>query len=209
MGRWTQYDEDDYRLPSGFTRVGYDADTGQYSYRDRSGSEWTGAPYAQYGPLRPVGGTHRADAGVEVDAEEDLPSPTDSRGRNPKVSLDEPWTPVTKEMADLNIISNPMLPHRSQTPGGRLIRRTRELAQRIRSKSVSAVRDRIPGLGGDAAQHETIEDEPKPLVQTETLRPTPPPAVKKEYAIHVPSTRRNPSGKRVSGSASAETSKPD
>ena len=60
MGRWTQYDEvsapspicnsanyiqDSYRLPEGMVRVGYDADTQQYTFRDMTdGSRWTGAP---------------------------------------------------------------------------------------------------------------------------------------------------------------------
>lgn len=32
-------------------RVGYDADTETYSYRDRDGSYWEGAPGARYGQL--------------------------------------------------------------------------------------------------------------------------------------------------------------
>jgi hypothetical protein len=32
-------------------RVGYDADTQQYSYRDHDGSYWEGAPGARYGVL--------------------------------------------------------------------------------------------------------------------------------------------------------------
>jgi hypothetical protein len=32
-------------------RVGYDADTQQYSYRDQDGSYWEGAPGARYGVL--------------------------------------------------------------------------------------------------------------------------------------------------------------
>ncbi|KIK57310.1 hypothetical protein GYMLUDRAFT_124532, partial [Collybiopsis luxurians FD-317 M1] len=65
MGRWTQYDEDAYRLPAGFKRTGYDADTGQYTYSDRSGNAWTGAPYEEYGVMRRTGGTVRADAGSQ------------------------------------------------------------------------------------------------------------------------------------------------
>ncbi|KAK7035803.1 hypothetical protein R3P38DRAFT_606477 [Favolaschia claudopus] len=55
MGRWTQYDEDSYRLPSGTTRTGYDADTGCYSYRDASGRTYTGEPGSRYGPMHPEG----------------------------------------------------------------------------------------------------------------------------------------------------------
>ncbi|THU89374.1 hypothetical protein K435DRAFT_865353 [Dendrothele bispora CBS 962.96] len=44
MGRWTQYDEDEYRLPPGVRRTGYDADTGQYHFSGGGKS----APYSRY-----------------------------------------------------------------------------------------------------------------------------------------------------------------
>ncbi|KAJ7701915.1 hypothetical protein B0H17DRAFT_167964 [Mycena rosella] len=50
MGRWTQYDEDSYRLPEGMVRTGYDADTGRYTFQDRTGT-YVGAVGAQYGPM--------------------------------------------------------------------------------------------------------------------------------------------------------------
>ncbi|KAH9885404.1 hypothetical protein C8Q73DRAFT_717709 [Cubamyces lactineus] len=76
MGRWTQYDEDSYRLPEGMKRVGYDSDTGRYYYRDRDGSLWEGPEGAQYGELRRVQGapavavtddhTHDEDEEAEI-----------------------------------------------------------------------------------------------------------------------------------------------
>ncbi|KAF4607935.1 hypothetical protein EYR40_000271 [Pleurotus pulmonarius] len=54
MGRWTQYDEDSYRLPPGVKRTAYDADTGVYTYRDGNGQIYTGAPHQRYGTLRPI-----------------------------------------------------------------------------------------------------------------------------------------------------------
>jgi hypothetical protein len=72
MGRWTQYDEaspapclparsdanqpmagaqDAYRLPAGFTRAGYDADTGVHYFRDGAGAVW--GSLASYGAMRP------------------------------------------------------------------------------------------------------------------------------------------------------------
>ncbi|KAH9917163.1 hypothetical protein B0H21DRAFT_770192 [Amylocystis lapponica] len=60
MGRWTQYDEDDYRLPEGMKRVGYDADSGTYMFRDRDGTLWEGSEGAQYGELKQVSGTAAA-----------------------------------------------------------------------------------------------------------------------------------------------------
>ncbi|KAF8808207.1 hypothetical protein BYT27DRAFT_7190354 [Phlegmacium glaucopus] len=47
MGRWTQYDEDDYRLPEGMKRIGYDSDTRRYYFRDQDGSVWQGPEYGE------------------------------------------------------------------------------------------------------------------------------------------------------------------
>lgn len=54
MGRWSHLDTDEERLPEGMTRVGYDADTQIYTYRDSDGSHWEGAPGSQYGKLHRV-----------------------------------------------------------------------------------------------------------------------------------------------------------
>ncbi|KAK0718450.1 hypothetical protein B0T26DRAFT_331658 [Lasiosphaeria miniovina] len=51
MGRWSHLDTDEERLPPGMTRVGYDADTQIYTYRDTDGSIWEGVPGSQYGTL--------------------------------------------------------------------------------------------------------------------------------------------------------------
>ncbi|KAG2022590.1 hypothetical protein CC2G_000327 [Coprinopsis cinerea AmutBmut pab1-1] len=56
MGRWTQYDEDDYRLPEGMKRIGYDSDTGRYFFRDADGSIWASAEGSEYGELSKVSG---------------------------------------------------------------------------------------------------------------------------------------------------------
>jgi len=53
MGRWTQYDEDSYRLPEGLVRIGYDADTMQYTFCDPEGQIYVGSPGATYGVLTP------------------------------------------------------------------------------------------------------------------------------------------------------------
>ena len=72
MGRWTQDDEvgilqgfvsalfsnisrqDGCRLPEGVIRIGYDADTGIYTFRDEEGTIYTSSPYERYGYLTPV-----------------------------------------------------------------------------------------------------------------------------------------------------------
>jgi LysM domain len=54
MSRFSQYDSDSERLPEGMTRVGYDADTQTYTYKDSDGSYWEGPAGARYGRLRRV-----------------------------------------------------------------------------------------------------------------------------------------------------------
>ncbi|KAJ8475054.1 hypothetical protein ONZ51_g6799 [Trametes cubensis] len=71
MGRWTQYDEDSYRLPEGMKRVGYDSDTGRYYYRGSDGSLWEGPQGAQYGELRPAQGAPACVAADDHTQDED------------------------------------------------------------------------------------------------------------------------------------------
>ncbi|KAI6087351.1 carbohydrate-binding module family 50 protein [Hypoxylon rubiginosum] len=54
MSRWSQYDTDEERLPDGMQRIGYDADTQTYTFRDTDGSTWESAPGNQYGQLHRV-----------------------------------------------------------------------------------------------------------------------------------------------------------
>ncbi|KAH7161718.1 peptidoglycan-binding LysM [Dactylonectria macrodidyma] len=54
MSRFSQYDTDEERLPEGMSRVGYDADTQVYTFRDSDGSYWESAPGCQYGHLTKV-----------------------------------------------------------------------------------------------------------------------------------------------------------
>lgn len=53
MSRWSYYDTDEERLPEGFQRIGYDADSQTYTFRDtRDGSLWEGPVGVEYGELR-------------------------------------------------------------------------------------------------------------------------------------------------------------
>lgn len=54
MPRRFDYDSDQERLPEGMIRVGYDADTEVYTFRDADGSLWEGPPGCQYGHLTKV-----------------------------------------------------------------------------------------------------------------------------------------------------------
>ncbi|KAK0469305.1 uncharacterized protein EV420DRAFT_1472560 [Desarmillaria tabescens] len=54
MVRWSQYNEDSYRLPEGFRRIGYDADTMRYTFSDKRGKLYQSPPGEEYGTLTPV-----------------------------------------------------------------------------------------------------------------------------------------------------------
>ncbi|KAF8964739.1 hypothetical protein BDZ97DRAFT_1918703 [Flammula alnicola] len=56
--RWTQYQEDSYRLPEGFKRIGYDSDTKRYTFQDKNGVVYQGEPGLDYGTLTPVPPSH-------------------------------------------------------------------------------------------------------------------------------------------------------
>jgi hypothetical protein len=47
--------QDEYRLPEGMKRIGYDADTQCYTFRDAEGNFFESAPGSRYGELRPAG----------------------------------------------------------------------------------------------------------------------------------------------------------
>lgn len=54
MNRFTQFDEDSYRLPEGVKRIAYDADSQRYLFRDRLGQLYQNEPGDEYGVLQPV-----------------------------------------------------------------------------------------------------------------------------------------------------------
>lgn len=43
--------QDEYRLPHGMKRVGYDADTQKYTFEDENGDLWEGPEGAEYGEM--------------------------------------------------------------------------------------------------------------------------------------------------------------
>ncbi|KAF1919174.1 hypothetical protein BDU57DRAFT_512115 [Ampelomyces quisqualis] len=54
MGRFPDLDADEHRLPEGMQRVGYDADTECYTFRDAAGKFFESARGSRYGDLRPA-----------------------------------------------------------------------------------------------------------------------------------------------------------
>ncbi|KAF1966833.1 hypothetical protein BU23DRAFT_592916 [Bimuria novae-zelandiae CBS 107.79] len=53
MGRWADRDSDEERLPEGFQRIGYDADTQTYTFRAPDGTIYESAEGNRYGELYP------------------------------------------------------------------------------------------------------------------------------------------------------------
>jgi hypothetical protein len=43
--------QDDYRLPEGMKRIGYDSESGRYYFRDTDGSVWVGPQGAEFGQM--------------------------------------------------------------------------------------------------------------------------------------------------------------
>jgi hypothetical protein len=78
--------QDDYRLPEGMKRVGYDADSGKYFFRDDEGHTWEGQEGAHFGEM--TRGTHApfdffqmtlADFNIQLQSRMVLRSPTVTR----------------------------------------------------------------------------------------------------------------------------------
>jgi hypothetical protein len=45
-------EQDEHRLPDGFKRIGYDADTGRYYFSDADGNYWEGPQGAEFGEMK-------------------------------------------------------------------------------------------------------------------------------------------------------------
>ncbi|KAI0043167.1 hypothetical protein FA95DRAFT_1563585 [Auriscalpium vulgare] len=57
--QFNDYAEDAHRLPTGMVRTAYDADTRQYTFRDKNGQLFVSAPGEEYGTLIPLKDAHR------------------------------------------------------------------------------------------------------------------------------------------------------
>ncbi|SJL13204.1 uncharacterized protein ARMOST_16643 [Armillaria ostoyae] len=87
MPRWSQHAEDSFRLPEGFKRIGYDADTMRYAFTDKHGKLYRSAPGEEYGTLTPVAFSASTDRpGAFSDGE----SPNvESTGPAPKLTFSD------------------------------------------------------------------------------------------------------------------------
>lgn len=96
MGRWSQYDTDEERLPEGMVRIGYDADDQTYTFRDTSdGSIWESAPGNQYGRLTRISGpSQQASHGFDDDDDDDNEHPPPYTVHEPEVSWRHEMMPL-------------------------------------------------------------------------------------------------------------------
>lgn len=85
MPRRYNYDTDEERLPDGMTRVGYDADTQVYTFRDTDGSLWEGPPGCQYGRMTKVADAPKRSSDsdrdvvyIDVESGDPVPSHNDA-----------------------------------------------------------------------------------------------------------------------------------
>ncbi|KAK0229784.1 hypothetical protein EDD85DRAFT_956881 [Armillaria nabsnona] len=88
MPRWSQHAEDSFRLPEGFKRIGYDADTMRYTFTDKHGKMYRSAPGEEYGTLTPVAFSASTDRpGAFSDGES--PKPVESTSPAPKLTFSD------------------------------------------------------------------------------------------------------------------------
>ncbi|KAH9861332.1 hypothetical protein IAQ61_011069 [Plenodomus lingam] len=68
MARYTDADSDAQRLPEGFHRIGFDADTSIYTFSGPDGKLYESEPGNRYGELYPVGEPRpqRSEADIEA-----------------------------------------------------------------------------------------------------------------------------------------------
>jgi hypothetical protein len=82
--------QDEYRLPEGMGRMGYDADTGKYIYEDQDGSTWEGVEAASLGPRCKIAGTSSVDCSSQSLSAIQMPrprSPQKKQRMTPRMSM--------------------------------------------------------------------------------------------------------------------------
>ncbi|THU89375.1 hypothetical protein K435DRAFT_841865 [Dendrothele bispora CBS 962.96] len=93
MGRWDQYEQDDYRLPDGFQRVGYDDETQEYVFKDREGNVYRSSPGVEYGPMTLVS---KARKRRESSSSSETSGKDATAPRRPSPTPDSPWPKRTE-----------------------------------------------------------------------------------------------------------------
>ncbi|KAK0199344.1 hypothetical protein DFS33DRAFT_1510168 [Desarmillaria ectypa] len=116
MSRWSQHAEDSFRLPEGFRRIGYDADTMRYTFTDKHGNLYRNAPGEEYGTLMPVTFSASTDRpGAFSDAENPKIEPSATTVPAPKLTFSDFLPPSAMTSAssspDQNLTAPPPKAH--------------------------------------------------------------------------------------------------
>ncbi|TFK31349.1 hypothetical protein BDQ12DRAFT_694277 [Crucibulum laeve] len=137
MGRWTQEHDDATRLPEGMTRVAYDVDTEQYTFRDCTGVLYHAPPHSEYGPLTRV-----------VDTSITRPEAFDTARNRVQLSIkvDSPPPAATfQDFLPASAISSPSSAKTSKSPSSSTP--TSDEKKNPKARFVSAVRKTgLPGV---------------------------------------------------------------
>ncbi|PBK85361.1 hypothetical protein ARMGADRAFT_1087540 [Armillaria gallica] len=117
MPRWSQHAEDSFRLPEGFKRIGYDADTMRYTFMDKHGKLYQSAPGEEYGTLTPVAFSASTDR-PEAFSDGEIPKPVESTSPAPKLTFSDflPPSAMTSVMSSLDHYA-PAPPHSAYSTG--------------------------------------------------------------------------------------------
>jgi len=86
--RWSDLDTDTHRLPSGFTRIGYDSNTRRYQFRDGEGRTYQGEPGEEFGghltPMKAIDASMRHRFATDEDEVGDVEENAISGPPNPE-----------------------------------------------------------------------------------------------------------------------------
>ncbi|KAK0199348.1 hypothetical protein DFS33DRAFT_1481821 [Desarmillaria ectypa] len=114
MSRWSQHAEDSFRLPEGFRRIGYDADTMRYTFTDKHGNLYRNAPGEEYGTLMPVTFSASTDRpGAFSDGKSPRVDSSTTGGPAPKLTFSDflPTSALTSASSSQNLPATPPKAH--------------------------------------------------------------------------------------------------
>ncbi|KAJ7242046.1 hypothetical protein C8J57DRAFT_1368246 [Mycena rebaudengoi] len=111
MGRWTQFEEDSYRLPEGMKRVAYDADTARYTFRDRDGRVYVGPSGEDYGVLTLVSGLKKSKVA-------DRPHAFASESSKPNLNVHIQPASTFQDILPAHLITSPSSAESTSLPAG-------------------------------------------------------------------------------------------
>ncbi|PPQ97283.1 hypothetical protein CVT26_006676 [Gymnopilus dilepis] len=133
---WTHYEEDATRLPEGFRRVAYDADTRRYTFKDANGLLYHGEPGEEYGILTPIPPSHSAIEHTRPSAF----APEGERRLSPKSSPVTSSSPPPKTFHDIlppELIATPSVSKStSESPSSSTIKAGSRMVNAVRKSTL-------------------------------------------------------------------------